>query len=87
MFTYPSAIRQCLPRTIEAMETVARRSPQLANGPMSMLWRYLTQRADGRPAEIATRVAGVVVIALVPGAFAVWIAYRVVSVLRTRNAI
>jgi hypothetical protein len=54
---------------------------------MSMLWRYLTQRAEGRPAEIAARVAGVVVIALVPGAFAVWIAYRVVSVLRTRNAI
>ena len=52
---------------------------------MSSLCRYLTRWPEGRATEIVAQVAGVVVIALVPGAFAVWVAYRLASALRTRS--
>jgi hypothetical protein len=45
---------------------------------MERIKRHLARWADGRPpAELAARAAGVVVIAVVPGAFAVWLAYRI----------
>lgn len=53
---------------------------------MSSLCRYLTRLREGRATEIVAQVAGLVVIALVPGAFAVWIAYQVASALRTRSS-
>jgi hypothetical protein len=68
------------------MEAVAHRLPELAKDTASILRRYLAQWADERPAQIAARAAGVLVIAILPGAFAVWLACRVVSFLRVRNA-
>jgi hypothetical protein len=46
---------------------------------MDRIRREITRWAQGRePAELAARAAGVVVIAVVPGALAVWIAYRLI---------
>ena len=44
---------------------------------MDRIRRQITRWVDGRPpAELAARAAGVVVIAVVPGALAVWLASR-----------
>jgi hypothetical protein len=46
---------------------------------MERIKRQITRWAEGRaPAEIAARAAGAVVIAVVPGALAVWVAYRLI---------
>ena len=46
---------------------------------MERIKRQITRWADGRPpAELAARAAGAVAIAVVPGALAVWIAYRLI---------
>jgi hypothetical protein len=51
---------------------------------MARIKRQITGWLEGRPpAELAARAAGVVVIAVVPGALAAWIAYRLI---RTRVA-
>ena len=46
---------------------------------MDRIKRQITRWVDGRPtAELAARAAGAVAIAVVPGALAVWIAYRLI---------
>lgn len=50
---------------------------------MDRIKRQLGLWADMPPAELAARAAGVVVIAVVPGALAVWLAYRLI---RARTA-
>jgi hypothetical protein len=52
---------------------------------MDRIKRQITRWVDGRPpAELAVRAAGVVVIAVVPGALAVWLAYQLI--VRTARA-
>jgi hypothetical protein len=46
---------------------------------MARIKRQITDWLEGRPpAELAARAAGVVVIAVVPGALAAYIAYRLI---------
>jgi hypothetical protein len=46
---------------------------------MERIKRQITRWVEGRPpAELAARAAGVVVIAVVPGALALWLAYRII---------
>lgn len=46
---------------------------------MERIRRQITRWADGRsPAELAGLAAGAIVIAVVPGAFTVWLAYRII---------
>jgi len=50
---------------------------------MERIRQQITRWVDGRPpAELAARAAGAVVIAVVPGAFAVWLAYRLIRTAR-----
>jgi hypothetical protein len=50
---------------------------------MERIRQQITRWMDGRPpAELAARAAGVVVIAVVPGALAVWLAYRLIRTAR-----
>jgi len=50
---------------------------------MERIRRELARWADGRPpAELAVRAAGAVAIAVVPGALAVWVAYRLIRTAR-----
>jgi molecular chaperone DnaK (HSP70) len=46
---------------------------------MERIRQEITRWAEGRSAtELAARAAGVVVIAVVPGALAAWVAYRLI---------
>jgi hypothetical protein len=50
---------------------------------MDRIRQQITRWVDGRPpAELAVRAAGAVVIAVVPGALAVWVAYRLIRTAR-----
>jgi hypothetical protein len=53
---------------------------------MERIKRQIARWAEGRPpAELAARAAGAVAIAVVPGALAVWIAYRLIRTVRTAS--
>jgi hypothetical protein len=45
---------------------------------MEHIRRHLARWAELPPATLAARAAGAVVIAVVPGALAVWVAYRLI---------
>ena len=50
---------------------------------MDRIREQITRWLDGRPpAELAARAAAAVVIAVVPGAFTVWLAYRLIRTAR-----
>jgi hypothetical protein len=50
---------------------------------MDRIKRQISQWVEGRPpAELAARAAGAIVIAVVPGALAVWVAYRLIRTAR-----
>jgi hypothetical protein len=52
---------------------------------MDRIKRQLSRWADVPPAVLAARAAEVVLIAVVPGGFAVWLAYRLIRA-RTASA-
>jgi len=45
---------------------------------MERIRQELARWTEGPPAAIAFRAASALVIAVVPGAFAVWVAYRII---------
>jgi hypothetical protein len=54
---------------------------------MERIRQQITRWVDGRPpAELAVRAAGVIVIAIVPGALTVWLAYQLIRTARTARA-